>query len=971
MVSQIHCLGVTPYGLVKNKSRLVNKDPDQFHSVLYEVDEEGDEGQPTCLNGDHTHFLLVDNGFRNEKANADYFWKNLVESIQSKTENNGLNIPVVVLLVGGSLTDLQKCYLALIAGIPVVVVMGTGKAADLLSYAKTTHGESIHPGTQIDCLLDQGQDILSKMPEYLGDLDEKQQQDCQKVVLKCCQLGSKIIVFDIDTDSSMDVFIWEALLTGNAAMDGKLELALQWDRADIAETRIFPRWKWTNDNLKETMRRALFEEKIDFVMLLVEKGFIMKNYLTVNTLSELYSYRPSSHLNKLVKWKGTTITITEIHHLLRNLGLKHFNQCYEKHAPKEWTFEDPYQELLLWAVITRRGDLAFHLWEQCNLPFSAAVIATCLCNAIQDKLHIKDIEIKSEYKELKKAFEERAIKLLNEYYIDDQKSALSLVEMKNPEWGNLHPLDLAILAQDMALVSTQCCQAIVDQRWQQIGRRFGVRSVYRGLLLLLHLTMILFNLSYSLSYLEVVLIALVFLDGLEKIFEAVNEFAKSRSRYRWWFHYDVVTLIVFITAVILRLIPETFVFGKFFYALCAILLSCRMLRIFYIFANLGPKILIFINMMPKLGIFLVFLLVVILGYSIASRALLNHPCDNRIAIAKDPGEFITSLVFLPYWQMYGELLFDQLESNSWRRCDSMTESSIWWASCKMCNDTNVTGIHNITDKGNVTEVFNFTEESSECVCSDSSQSVILVKILLAVYLFFANVLLLNLIIAIFTNVFDSIQQKSIEYWNFEMCSLAQEYESKPVLPPPVAPFIYLWRWMRKAMRTKDKRKMEPDISYSETSAMLSMFERQVRNYGSRSLAKPEDDTIETLNKINRMIGEWSAWFEKNSCAMSRESDGGDFDKLKQISDTTAKTHENLMRLSTRLDLLQVNLRDSQARLEYSLETQGDMMNILKNNQENLMEHVKANQENMTKSIKEMEQRITETVKSMYSPHTDT
>ncbi|KAG7156086.1 Transient receptor potential cation channel subfamily A member 1-like 13, partial [Homarus americanus] len=832
MVSQIHCLGVTPYGLVKNKSRLVNKDPDQFHSVLYEVDEEGDEGQPTCLNGDHTHFLLVDNGFRNEKANADYFWKNLVESIQSKTENNGLNIPVVVLLVGGSLTDLQKCYLALIAGIPVVVVMGTGKAADLLSYAKTTHGESIHPGTQIDCLLDQGQDILSKMPEYLGDLDEKQQQDCQKVVLKCCQLGSKIIVFDIDTDSSMDVFIWEALLTG---------------------------WKWTNDNLKETMRRALFEEKIDFVMLLVEKGFIMKNYLTVNTLSELYSYRPSSHLNKLVKWKGTTITITEIHHLLRNLGLKHFNQCYEKHAPKEWTFEDPYQELLLWAVITRRGDLAFHLWEQCNLPFSAAVIATCLCNAIQDKLHIKDIEIKSEYKELKKAFEERAIKLLNEYYIDDQKSALSLVEMKNPEWGNLHPLDLAILAQDMAL--------------------------------------------------------------------------------------------------------ETFVFGKFFYALCAILLSCRMLRIFYIFANLGPKILIFINMMPKLGIFLVFLLVVILGYSIASRALLNHPCDNRIAIAKDPGEFITSLVFLPYWQMYGELLFDQLESNSWRRCDSMTESSIWWASCKMCNDTNVTGIHNITDKGNVTEVFNFTEESSECVCSDSSQSVILVKILLAVYLFFANVLLLNLIIAIFTNVFDSIQQKSIEYWNFEMCSLAQEYESKPVLPPPVAPFIYLWRWMRKAMRTKDKRKMEPDISYSETSAMLSMFERQVRNYGSRSLAKPEDDTIETLNKINRMIGEWSAWFEKNSCAMSRESDGGDFDKLKQISDTTAKTHENLMRLSTRLDLLQVNLRDSQARLEYSLETQGDMMNILKNNQENLMEHVKANQENMTKSIKEMEQRITETVKN--------
>lgn len=58
----------------------------------------------------------------------------LEEAIQAE-EPTGLGIPVVVVLLEGGLGALGKCAMALKKNIPVVVVGGTGRAADLLAYA--------------------------------------------------------------------------------------------------------------------------------------------------------------------------------------------------------------------------------------------------------------------------------------------------------------------------------------------------------------------------------------------------------------------------------------------------------------------------------------------------------------------------------------------------------------------------------------------------------------------------------------------------------------------------------------------------------------------------------------------------------------------------------------------------------------------------------------------------------------------
>lgn len=57
---------------------------------------------------------------------------------------------------------------------------------------------------------------------------------------------------------------------------------------------------------------------------------------------------------------------------------------------------------------------------------------------------------------------------IDEYYQQDQTSALSLVQMKIPAWGNLTTLELALLGSDIAFISTKCCQAIIDKCWQNL-----------------------------------------------------------------------------------------------------------------------------------------------------------------------------------------------------------------------------------------------------------------------------------------------------------------------------------------------------------------------------------------------------------------------------------------------------------------------------------------------------------------------
>ena len=77
----------------------------------------------------------------------------------------------------------------------------------------------------------------------------------------------------------------------------QLQLALTWNRVDIARSEIFVYGQeWPPGALEEAMMQALEHDRLDFVKLLLENGVSMRKFLTIPRLEELYNSVRDRHL---------------------------------------------------------------------------------------------------------------------------------------------------------------------------------------------------------------------------------------------------------------------------------------------------------------------------------------------------------------------------------------------------------------------------------------------------------------------------------------------------------------------------------------------------------------------------------------------------------------------------------------------------------------------------------------------------
>ena len=66
-------------------------------------------------------------------------------------------------------------------------------------------------------------------------------------------------------------------------------------------------------------------------------------------------------------------------------------------------------------------------------------------------------------------------------------------------------------------------------------------------------------------------------------------------------------------------------------------------------------------------------------------------------------------------------------------------------------------------------------------------------IVMTIYLLVANILLINLLIASFNTIYNSVNARSLQFWNFQRFSVVLEYEEKPVWPAPLTIFSHIYR----------------------------------------------------------------------------------------------------------------------------------------------------------------------------------
>ncbi|XP_045545553.1 transient receptor potential cation channel subfamily M member 5 [Salmo salar] len=212
-----------------------------------------------------------------------------------------------------------------------------------------------------------------------------------------------------------------------------------------------------------------------------------------------------------------------------------------------------------------------------------------------------------------------------------------------------------------------------------------------------------------------------------------------------WNKCDMVAISLFVIGVSCRMVKDTYEAGRTVLALDFMVFTLRLIHIFAIHKQLGPKIIIVERMMKDVFFFLFFLSVWLIAYGVATQALL-HPNDPRLDWV------FRRVLYRPYLHIFGQIPLEEID-------------------VARMPETNCTTV--------IEEIIMGTLPPCPNIYANW-----LVILLLVIFLLVTNVLLLNLLIAMFSYTFQVVQGNTDIFWKFQRYNLIVEYHSRPALAPP-------------------------------------------------------------------------------------------------------------------------------------------------------------------------------------------
>ncbi|KAM8802610.1 transient receptor potential cation channel subfamily M member 6 [Rhynchonycteris naso] len=297
---KIWTVGILPWGVIENQRDLIGKNVVCLYQTL---------GNPlsklTTLNSMHSYFILSDDGTVGKYGNEMILRRNLEKylSLQKIHSRSRQAVPMVGLVVEGGPNVIPWVCETVRDKHPVVVCEGTGRAADLLAF---THKHLEDEGT----LRPQVKEDIVCMIQNTFNFSLKQSKHLFQILMECMVHRDSITIFEADSEESqdLDLAILTALLKGtNLSASEQLNLAMAWDRTDIAKKHILiHRQHWKPGSLEQAMLDALVMDRVDFVKLLIENGVNLHRFLTIPRLEELYNTK-----------HGPTNML--LHHLVRDV----------------------------------------------------------------------------------------------------------------------------------------------------------------------------------------------------------------------------------------------------------------------------------------------------------------------------------------------------------------------------------------------------------------------------------------------------------------------------------------------------------------------------------------------------------------------------------------------------------------------------------------------------------------------------
>ncbi|XP_036366249.1 uncharacterized protein LOC115221043 [Octopus sinensis] len=252
----VKIIGIAPWNCVQNKESLVNKEglwPANYSN-----------GGEYALDPNHTHFILVDDGTSDTSGVELEFKKQLEDTILQIRYRQKTTIPAVVVMVGQELETLKSAYDSLSRNIPVIIVKGSGKAADIMADAyeallkKDEEGKDITERFFPRSILKQ---LKADIEKKWGANDVHDLVDCVFDSMRHLDL---ITVCNIQSPEDFDVAIMKAVFKGRKELK-EVTLTSKRKRIDSLLNNVFSdRTQWQCGRRKKNNESLdIFWRKID------------------------------------------------------------------------------------------------------------------------------------------------------------------------------------------------------------------------------------------------------------------------------------------------------------------------------------------------------------------------------------------------------------------------------------------------------------------------------------------------------------------------------------------------------------------------------------------------------------------------------------------------------------------------------------------------------------------------------------
>ncbi|XP_061445748.1 transient receptor potential cation channel subfamily M member 4 isoform X2 [Rhineura floridana] len=284
-----------------------------------------------------------------------------------------------------------------------------------------------------------------------------------------------------------------------------------------------------------------------------------------------------------------------------------------------------------------------------------------------------------------------------------------------------------------------------------------------------------------------------------------------------WNQLDITALLLFMLGLVCRLFPQTYESGRTILCLDFMVFTLRLIHIFAVNKQLGPKMIIVGKMMKDVFFFLFFLGVWLVAYGVTTEGLLL-PHDRRL-----PWIF-RRVFYRPYLQIFGQIPLDEIDA-----------ALIAASNCTY------------------DPVAILMEDAKPCTNTYANW---LVLTLLVIFLLVANILLLNLLIAMFSYTFSKVQGNSDIYWKSQRYNLILEYHSRPALAPPFILISHLHLFFKRHVRKVKSSKGRDfllELSEAQDGRLLTWESVQKENYLVAQARQKRDCDTERLRRTSQKV----------------------------------------------------------------------------------------------------------------------